>query len=375
MVAVATTGLGLVGAGLFGWIQFPAPFVWTDVAVVYFLASLPLAATIAAGVRSRVGTILGLTIGITCLVTAVALWSSGSTRTAIAIVTAIGLMLVVGAVSRSHSYDGDPSTRHLIMPLFGLGVLAVLPWVYLEARRIRDDRELAEFLDQSRLGDAQFIARQALLLDANRTFRGKSLRDVLVEVNGVVRELEARAAYPLPAGADVDVLLGRARDLAMLGRTEEALPLLEQAMSSPAAADALLLLGTIYQVRQQFSASADAFRRGADLLEDRPASTERTTALVSAYIGIAFAQRKLGRNAASEVAYQQALELDPSADNHFLLAQFYESAQQAVSAQHHARQAARLAPERYAQRSSQLVDRLITHHFGCWGASSAEWRK
>jgi tetratricopeptide (TPR) repeat protein len=77
-------------------------------------------------------------------------------------------------------------------------------------------------------------------------------------------------------------------------------------------------------------------------------------------------------NALAEAAYQQLLELDPSADTHFLLAQFYEGTQQAAKAQFHARQAMALAPDRYDQAGQRLIDKLITHHFGCWGASAAE---
>jgi hypothetical protein len=75
----------------------------------------------------------------------------------------------------------------------------------------------------------------------------------------------------------------------------------------------------------------------------------------------------LGHYARAETAYQQLLALSPTADTHFLLAQFYEDVQRTSLAAEHARRAMALAPERYQQPGEQLLDKLVTLHFGCWG--------
>ena len=50
VLAAVAAGIALVlatAANALGWHDFPAPFYWLDVALVYFLAALPLAATLA----------------------------------------------------------------------------------------------------------------------------------------------------------------------------------------------------------------------------------------------------------------------------------------------------------------------------------------
>lgn len=61
-----------------------------------------------------------------------------------------------------------------------------------------------------------------------------------------------------------------------------------------------------------------------------------------------------------------------TADSHFLLAQFYEDAQQADKARTHARRAMALAPERYQKEGEKLINRLTTFHFGCLHVLAAE---
>jgi tetratricopeptide (TPR) repeat protein len=86
---------------------------------------------------------------------------------------------------------------------------------------------------------------------------------------------------------------------------------------------------------------------------------------VQATTGIAYCERKLGRYAEAEAAYLERLALSPTAETHFLLASFYEDAQQTSNARTHARLAMALAPERYRQPGKKLIDKLDTLHFGC----------
>ncbi len=92
--------------------------------------------------------------------------------------------------------------------------------------------------------------------------------------------------------------------------------------------------------------------------------------LIQAVTGIAFCQRKLGNKPAAATAYQELLGLAPTADTHFLLAQFYDDTQQAALADQHARKAISLDPARYAERGGQLIDKLRTTQFSCWAIGS-----
>ena len=82
--------------------------------------------------------------------------------------------------------------------------------------------------------------------------------------------------------------------------------------------------------------------------------------------GQAYCLRKLGQYSAAEQAYRQLLLLSPTPDTHFLLAQFYEDTQQSTAAAAHARQAAQLAPGRFAEPVRQMSRRLATASFGCF---------
>jgi tetratricopeptide (TPR) repeat protein len=371
-IGAVLAGVAMVASGLFAWTDMPAPFVWSDVALVQFLCSLPLAAVIAAQLRRRGGPKLCLALGMVCCFAAVGLWAVDSTRTAIALCASSGVVLLVAAMQTPSRSRDSPGENFLAVAPLGLAVMIGLPWVYLEARRSHDDRELAELLDQSRLGEARMLARRLLVLDPNRQFRGQQLFEVVTELDRAVGEIESRIAVPMPPGDADEARLARARDLAILGRTAEALAVLSEGAALVGLPRALTLRGTIHQSRSEWHYSSTAFHRAAAKLDLLPPSPERTASLLEATTGIAFAERKLGHNAAAEAAYQQVLQLDPSADTHYLLAQFYEGTQQAAKAQFHARQAMTIAPERYAQPAQRLIDKLVTHHFGCWGAAAAE---
>jgi tetratricopeptide (TPR) repeat protein len=369
--AAVVCSLTLVGA-MVPFEHSPAPFAWTDVALVQFLSSLPLAALIAALLRGRVGPGLCLALGGTCGLATAALWAIDSSRSAIALAAAVGAMLLVVALRRETSASSARSQNFVAVALLGLAVLIGLPRIYIDAHASHDNRNLTELLEQSRLGEARDLSQRLLMLDPARQFQGHRLADVATNLDRAVREIDSRVADPLPPDASDDAGLARARDLAMLGRTSEALAVLDRSASLAESVEAHSLRGTIHQTRNEWLLSAEAFRRAATALQSRPPSPEQNAGLIETTTGIAFAERKLGHNAAAEAAYQQVLKLDPSADSHFLLAQFYEGAQQAAKAQLHARRAMTLAPERYEQPGQRLIDQLVTHHFGCWGAAAAE---
>ena len=102
-------------------------------------------------------------------------------------------------------------------------------------------------------------------------------------------------------------------------------------------------------------------------------SAERTAGLSRSITGIAFCERKLGRLREAETAWRDLLSVSPTADTHFLLAQFYEDTQQAGKSRFHAEQAMQLDPQRYHVQGRRLIDKLVTSHFGCAGVFSADY--
>ena len=263
------------------------------------------------------------------------------------------------------------TTTGLALTLIAQLLLLIgVPWTYRQAHYRHDLHQLQSLLEQSRLGEAQGLAQCILRHDQASRLHGIPLNRLAADIDRDVNLLKARSASPLPPDADLQARIARAKDLAMLGHTSAAMSLLpptSEVESSPAAS---ALRGTIHEARSEWRPARDWYGRAQSAWQTQPQSSERTAGLIQAATGIGFTQRKLGRYREAEAAYREVLTLAPTAESHFLLAHFYEDTQQAVQAQHHAQAAASLDPERYAQASGQLTDKLITLHFGCW----AVWR-
>lgn len=152
----------------------------------------------------------------------------------------------------------------------------------------------------------------------------------------------------------------------MLDRTGESLAVLDGSPALAASAEACTLRGTIYEMRGSWRTSRLWYERGRDGWLAREGSPERATGMATAVKGIAWCQRKQGHLREAEASYQELVRRAPSADAHFLVAQFYEDTQQAKLAHFHARQAMLLDPQRYAEPGRRLTDKLMTSHFGCF---------
>jgi tetratricopeptide (TPR) repeat protein len=287
------------------------------------------------------------------------------------LVCALPLALLLAGVLRKQPAAMGTLAWTLLAP----AVLAlVVPWVYREARWRHDLRELQGLLEQSRLGEAQPLATMLARLDNRAALSGVvPLKRLADEIDQTVSALQARAARPLAADAGDGDRISRAQDLAMLGRTDEALHVLAAAPALANSPVACNLRGTIHETRRQWRQARDWYSKAKTDWEQEPDTPEQTAGLIRATTGIGFAERKLGRYREAEAAYQQVLALAPTADSHFLLARFYEDTQQASKAQQHARAAMSLDPGRYLQPAGVLIDKLVTLHFGCWGVRSAEF--
>jgi tetratricopeptide (TPR) repeat protein len=320
-IAGATLAVTALAAA-FGWRDLPAPFVWLDVAVVYFLAALPLAASFAAAA------LLQLPLRRSSLV-----------------------LLGVEAV-----------------------VLVLIPRLYIQARCKRDLNEAMQLSRQFRYAEASALMHRLMDLKCEASFQGNSLASIVANMDQIVRDLEWRVAPPLPDDATDADRLDRAEKLAVLGRTREAIAILDSSSALATTPEACILLATVHENSGQWLAARQSFVQAKNAFQSQPDSPARPVGLEQAVTGIAFCERKLGRLREAEGAWQELLALAPTADTHFLMAQFYEDTQQAAKAQFHARQAIALAPERndLVARARQLQDKLITSHFGCFGVFRTE---
>jgi hypothetical protein len=395
---VLVVGLGLAFASLTdgSWAagRAPAPYAWRDVALVHLLCALPLAAMLAAFAYTRlppavaVGVAAGsLAVGVVPLLDEVcpgvlaALRSEPSLGVVIRAVPALGLTLwailvaaVLAGVQRPSGVPRVGWRNGLALGALGVSALLLPPATHVGARCRHDLARLGEFLEQSRFGEARGVVRGLLVLDADRTWNGRPLPEVAENIERVVGELESRVAAPLGAYPTALARVDRARALAMLGRTDEALDAIRSADDPLWRPEVENLRGTIHETRGDWDAGLTAYRAALAAWGPRPSSPARSAGLLRAETGVAYCLRKQGRYVEAEEAYQDVLARAPTADSHFLLAQFYEDAQQAGKAREHARRAMELAPDRYQRDGEKLIKKLTVFQFGCWGVFDAEGR-
>lgn len=262
--------------------------------------------------------------------------------------------------------------RHKVPDAVSLGlaliVALLLPWNYAAARAQHELIALRGLIELSRIGEAQTLAQRLVALDAEQALDGIALPQVAANLAREVRELEIRVAVPLEAGATAAERLERARLFAMLGRSAEA----REVLNSLEGPDSACLRATILENEGEWDAALLAYTQARGEWQTQPPSTDRASGLMQATRGLAYTQRKSGRYAEAEATYQELLALAPTADSHFLLAQFYEDTQQAEPARAHARRAMALAPDAYRQSGEKLIKKLSVYHFGCLGVHRAE---
>jgi tetratricopeptide (TPR) repeat protein len=412
---------GLAGAA-WGGEEAPFPYVWRDVAIVYLVCALPLTWVLSAYLRHRFSPLwslpaafVSLGVGIIPLLNANREDILGAClllpffgvvfRAVPALGLSLSATLITGLMgdgprrqSCSHlrpkagrkagrkagkpqvispsippSGEGGYRIAHAHLAAVtgvGLALLLVLSMTYTTARCRQETARLGNLLDQSRFGEARTMAYRLLLLDPGARVRGHSLPEVMIELNQIVQDLESEVAVALPADAGGGERLQRAKQLAVLGRTQAALDVLTSIREPAAEVDNLR--GTIYETREDWETALRWYQNARMGWEARPPSPEQKEGLVQATTGIAYCQRKSGHYAEAEATYQDLLKLSRNADSHFLLALFYEDTQQTEKAHAHARQAMVMAPKRYGQEGAKLINKLTVFHFGCFGVLQAE---
>lgn len=284
-------------------------FVWPDVAVVYVICAIPLIGCVIALISRRIS------------------WTAA--------VVALVVMLLV-------------------------------PWTYTQARCRHDAEALGELLGQLRFGEARVLAHKLIALDPSREFNGQPLRQTVEQLDAAVRQLAWNVAAPLQPSASEEDRLNRGRQLAMLGEVDAAIEVLKPLRGGATGADAANLMGTLEQNRSNWPAALELFSKAKTAWQSQPPSEEQAAGVAEAVAGIAHCQRKSGAYVAAEATYQELLGLSPTAETHFLLAQFYEDAQHAEKAAGHVRRAMAMAPDVYGEQGKKLLDKLAVYHFGCF---------
>jgi len=352
----------------------PFPFAALDLALVHVVCAVPLAAVLSAALRRRV------TAGAAALAVAAfgAAWllladdvrgsAAAPAPAGLLIRAAAGLAVAFSAVlslglALGKSARPSPGAG---VGLLWLMVMLAAPATFTAARVQRDLRRLDELVEQARYGEAAALAHRVLALDGGAQFRERPLSETAAQLDAVVERLESRVRAPLPGSASAGQRLDRATELAMLGRVHEALEVSQTIEDAALAVDVGNLHGTIFETQAAWDQGLAAYQDAKARLDGQPSSPERDAALVRATTGIAYCQRKTGDYARAEAAYQELLALAPTADSHFLIAQFYEDTQQTGQADNHARRAMELDPQRYGHRGAELIRKLTVFHFGCW---------
>jgi Tetratricopeptide repeat len=389
------SGLILLSASLLNgsWSggRAPFPYVWRDVAIVHLLCALPLVWVSASMLLRKLqpgaaSLLAALLMGLSVLPlvepshqrVADALLSDPWLGIVVRSACAFGFVLslaIAGAmlfgIRRMTVASNRQGDLRAIVPV-GFVVLVLLPWTYVDARCRHDLKQMGDYLGQSRLGEARALARDLLVLNAGLRWRDRPLREIAADLDRDVHKLEERVAVKLPLRAPPFLHLQRAEELAMLGRTDEALEALKSIKEPAASPYVANLRGNIHESRGEWETALVAYRQARQEWDALPASPVRSDELLRAVTGIALSQRKLGNYVEAEKTYQQLLSLSDSAETHYLLAQFYEDAQHADKARTHARRAMEIAPDRYRGQGERLINKLAVHHFGCLGVFAAE---
>ena len=151
-----------------------------------------------------------------------------------------------------------------------------------------------------------------------------------------------------------------------LDQHEDAIELIQPLLNSSQAALAWDTYGLILQREEKWEESLDAYSIALKLWQNKAENPQALAGQTSAYRGIALAEKKIGKTAQAEVAYQKLITLAPTAENHFLLARFYEEKQRSELAMKHAQQAAALAPGQFKEPAQKLIEMMKSSHFGCF---------
>lgn len=259
------------------------------------------------------------------------------------------------------------SSNVLLRTIAGLIVLTLVPGLYCYARSQDDLRQFGSLRQQSRFGEARWLLSRVQAMSPSLRIDRRPLHREQREITGLVEDLELRTQNPIPASAAVSEHIQRGRELAMLGRAEQAMTMLLEHTETLQDADACSLLGTIAENRHDWNSALRYYSLADQILGSSSPPAQDAAQAYQVAMGTAYCHRQLGQLNAAKLHYQKLLSLNPSAETHFLLAQFFEDIQETETALQHAETARRIDAQHYGEKAGQLIHNMQSKHFGCFG--------
>lgn len=361
--------------------QAPFPFVWRDVMTVYLLSALPAAALLSRTLQSRLPRVFTMLVGLLLVMSCVlAIFAFGGTRMVaaesaglwlvlrpgLALLATTGILLPRGEVPQRLTASGKYGPAAAVgMLAVSLAILLLVPVTYEHARLKHDTEQVGGLIEQSRLSEALALLDRIILRHPSARWQQQSLRVIRADLRHQTAELTAAVDAALPATATINEQLQRGQQFAVLGRNAEAIQVLTPLTSTSMATEACNLLGTIHESQLEWGIAAEWYQQARRHCDEQPGADGSPAGKARALQGTAYCSRRLGLLEQAEAAWLQLLEIEPTADTHYLLACFFEDTQQTLRALHHAEQAMNMSPSRYSEKGQRLIDKLQTMHFGC----------
>ncbi|MBD3673060.1 MAG: tetratricopeptide repeat protein [Planctomycetaceae bacterium] len=343
-----------------------------DLRVIALLAAAPLAWRIGQTIPARLGRIsVVLSAGLSLFLASISdlwmssqsgetLWPSVLQQSLVYLPLALSASLLVRMIRASREKSNTPQPSSQTVWLWSsLILLALIPaGVYRLARISQTTDRLQELQSQSRIGEFVALSQELITIAPAVSFQDQPLAEVLPPTELQLQSMTA-------ALSQVQDRYQKGRLLAMLGRRDEALDVLDLDPSREEnPAEVCLLAGTIYEHNADWSKSRVWYERARQQLKQ--SNSTKSSLWATAYRGLGFSHRKQGHNRAAEAAYLKLLELEPTAETHFLLAQFYENAQAGEKSAFHLQQAVALNAEKFRPLAADLKAKLQSHQFSCF---------
>lgn len=242
----------------------------------------------------------------------------------------------------------------------------LIPAAYADSVSRELQEQLGEALASQRFAHSLHLARTLQVIAPRAELHDLSLAELSRELDSRVQELEATLARPRTTSTTPREAGQIAVILIQLERNRDALDLLQGLLPWPETAPiALDYCGLCCQRLGRWQESRDWYEKSRQTWEHMPTREQRTQAIVSAYLGIAFAERQMDHPANAKKAYTSALKMRPSAEIHFLLARLHEQQEQTASARYHLEQALAIAPGQFQGEARELLHKMSLTHFGC----------
>lgn len=368
------------------------PFVWVEIAAVSFLCAMPLAIVSARWLATRLPRAAGIASAL-LLLAAIPLgvnsepggklvnwagqgdWSLAGLRVLLSIGTAVGgTWFLVSVFQQCTGRRGDTPGRSRLVGVLLLAIAIVVPEACVDSRVRREHERLQQFRNDGRVAEALAAARSLSEIRPRsrvETNAGRSISttELVQSLSKRVTALEQRLDRLAPDGTP-ETRLRRGRLLGQLSRRPAAIEELKpvpELGTLRQQIEACLLLGVLHVDEEQWQIGLNWYRQ-AMRRASHPSGQADTDAMTRALKGMGYSYRKLGRYSEAAEAYDALIAIAPTADHHFLLAQFYEDAQESRLARRHAEKAIQLAPTRWRGPGERLIDRLVTRQFGCFHA-------